>query len=138
MAAASVSMYRCSVSQKASFRLDRTLSTPVTSSPRLIGAHRADRIAERNRRWRQDNYDQIYRNLAKRRARKASVPHEPYKRSEIYERDNGTCQICFIAVPYNNFHIDHIIPIVAGGPDTQNNIQVTCPPCNLSKSRKVT
>lgn len=32
-----------------------------------------------------------------------------------------------------NFHLDHRVPITGGGGHTLDNIQFTCPRCNLSK-----
>lgn len=34
------------------------------------------------------------------------------------------------------FHRDHIIALVNGGPNTIENTQLLCPPCNLKKNRK--
>ena len=34
----------------------------------------------------------------------------------------------------DDYHLDHIIPVSAGGPNEPWNIQATCPPCNMMKS----
>jgi 5-methylcytosine-specific restriction endonuclease McrA len=73
---------------------------------------------------------------AKRRAIKRGVEHQPYTRREIYDRDDGHCRICGVALPYepNGFSLDHIVPLVLGGPDTPANLQLTCQPCNRRKA----
>ncbi len=35
------------------------------------------------------------------------------------------------------FHIEHIVPQSAGGSDTADNLALSCPSCNLSKSNRV-
>jgi hypothetical protein len=35
------------------------------------------------------------------------------------------------------FHIEHIVPQSAGGPDTADNLALACPSCNLGKSDRV-
>ncbi len=35
------------------------------------------------------------------------------------------------------FHIEHIKPSSAGGPDTADNLALSCPSCNLGKSDRV-
>jgi 5-methylcytosine-specific restriction endonuclease McrA len=34
------------------------------------------------------------------------------------------------------YHLDHVIPLALGGKNTNSNIQLTCPKCNLSKGSK--
>lgn len=33
-------------------------------------------------------------------------------------------------------HIDHVVPLVLGGSNDKENLQILCPPCNLSKGAK--
>ena len=35
------------------------------------------------------------------------------------------------------FHIEHVVPQSAGGPDTADNLAIACPSCNLGKSNRV-
>lgn len=71
-----------------------------------------------------------------RRARKANLPTDNHTRLEVFERDSGICQICDEVLDYNNWHEDHIIPIVLGGPDTLDNVRATHPSCNLSRPKR--
>jgi len=36
----------------------------------------------------------------------------------------------------NVFHFEHVIPLVAGGPNDESNIVLACRECNLKKARK--
>lgn len=93
------------------------------------------KASEANRRWRQANPDKVRLHLYRRRALKAMVEHQPYTRTEIYERDGGRCKICGVELKLepNGFHIDHIVPISLGGPDIPANVQLSCQPCNNGK-----
>lgn len=44
------------------------------------------------------------------------------------------CINCFTQL--NDYHIDHIMPLSLGGDNSIKNIQLLCPPCNLSKHAK--
>ena len=59
-------------------------------------------------------------------------------RRVIYERDGGICMKCGKNVDRKNFHVDHIVPISAGGDEWDlNNLELSCPECNLKKGAKV-
>ena len=53
-------------------------------------------------------------------------------RKLIRHRDNETCQICGKSSP--DGHVDHILPLSAGGTDAIYNLRWTCPSCNISKN----
>jgi CRISPR/Cas system Type II protein with McrA/HNH and RuvC-like nuclease domain len=64
--------------------------------------------------------------------------HWPTVRKKVYERDKGICQICGKKVDENDYHVDHIFPISKGGDEwDMNNLQCSCPECNLKKSDKI-
>jgi len=47
----------------------------------------------------------------------------------------GKCPICRVELA-GQFHIDHVIPIALNGTNTDDNVQLLCPSCNLSKGAK--
>ena len=55
------------------------------------------------------------------------------ERMAVYSKDKGRCQICGRFVSYNEYTIDHIIPLSKGGTNDMYNLQCTCKVCNLIK-----
>lgn len=52
----------------------------------------------------------------------------------VWRRDKGQCVRCGSR---ERLEFDHIIPLVAGGSNTERNIQLLCEPCNRSKGAAV-
>lgn len=102
----------------------------------LDAIHREKRHAK-NRAYSLTHREQRNATQAKRRAAKLAVPHEPYDRADIYERDEGLCHICGHYVPRPMFHLDHVIPLSKGGPDTPENVAVAHASCNHKKGARV-
>lgn len=69
----------------------------------------------------------------RRRARERGLPSEIYDEREIYDRDHGCCGICGRSVPWPEKHIDHVIPVMRGGPTMRWNLRVACHDCNGRK-----
>jgi 5-methylcytosine-specific restriction endonuclease McrA len=64
-------------------------------------------------------------------------PREPIPESVrlfVWQRDGGKCVRCGSR---ERLEFDHIIPIAAGGSNTERNIQLLCEPCNRSKSSTI-
>lgn len=55
------------------------------------------------------------------------------ERTIIYNKNKGRCAICGRFVPFDEFTIDHIIPLSKGGTNELKNLQCTCKVCNLIK-----
>ena len=55
--------------------------------------------------------------------------------AEIFKLQNGKCAYCRKKLKPGH-HADHIMPISLGGSNERQNIQLTCPRCNLSKRAK--
>jgi len=108
---------------------------------------------ERSRQWRQQNPERI-RDLVRqagyrRRMRKETVEQVPYTRKEILERDDYCCHICGgkvdLTAPnqagqpgWETYpHLDHVIPLSKGGPDTPDNVRTAHAICNITKSDKI-
>lgn len=48
---------------------------------------------------------------------------------------NGKCPCCKQPLG-DEFHLDHVIPLALGGPNTDDNMQLLRKTCNLQKSAK--
>ena len=55
------------------------------------------------------------------------------ERMVIYNKTKGRCAICGKFVPFDEFTIDHIIPLAKGGSNELGNLQCACKTCNLIK-----
>ena len=55
------------------------------------------------------------------------------KRKRVYERDKGICAYCKQYLPFNDFCIDHVIPLARGGNNEEENLTVSCMRCNAKK-----
>jgi hypothetical protein len=64
----------------------------------------------------------------------AREPIPEHVRLFVWRRDKGQCVRCGSK---ERLEFDHIIPVVAGGSNTERNIQLLCEPCNRSKSATV-
>ena len=57
-------------------------------------------------------------------------------RQRIMRRDHGLCQACLeIGITTPAAHVDHIVPLSAGGSDEDSNKRALCIACHLIKSR---
>jgi HNH endonuclease len=60
-------------------------------------------------------------------------PLSPAVRATVLARDGHSCVVCFAG---DDLHIDHIVPVVAGGTDDPANLQVLCRTHNLRKGTR--
>ncbi len=61
-------------------------------------------------------------------------PHNvKFSRSQIFLRDNHTCQYCAKTMSKQKLNIDHVIPRVQGGKTTWENVVASCHGCNRRK-----
>lgn len=97
-------------------------------------------VGKRRRRWCADCAKR--HNRHRRRARAYGVEYEPINPLEIYERDGWICHICtdpIRRVPGNEVDIDgwsldHVIPMVHGGPHLKWNVAASHWGCNVLKA----
>lgn len=63
----------------------------------------------------------------------------PRLRREVAERANDRCEYCQSqeAITGGPMHVEHIIPEIAGGPTTLDNLALACARCNLHKGRRM-
>jgi hypothetical protein len=55
-------------------------------------------------------------------------------RSEIKDKFGGHCAYCGILLKAKGWHVDHVIPYAAGGPEDINNYFPACKHCNSLKN----
>ena len=85
------------------------------------------------------NPDKFKARAAARRARKLGAKGR-YTREDVrrlYFQQGGKCAnlACWKSIR-RKYHIDHIIPLILGGSNWPNNLQLLCPGCNQAKSAK--
>lgn len=51
---------------------------------------------------------------------------------KLYAKQEGRCACCGASL-VSGYHLDHIMPIVLGGTNTDDNVQLLTPRCNLQK-----
>lgn len=54
----------------------------------------------------------------------------------MYDMQEGKCAYCCISLNLN-YHIEHIVPLAAGGTNADSNLCISCPRCNLLAGSKV-
>ncbi len=59
-------------------------------------------------------------------------------RRSVIQRANNCCEYCGISQigQVATFHIDHVIPVVAGGETTAENLALACVSCSLRKGAR--
>jgi 5-methylcytosine-specific restriction endonuclease McrA len=91
-------------------------------------------IARRNREANPERYAASSRNY-KHRKRNAEGTHTGDDIKALFKLQKGKCAYC----PHKlgkGYHVDHIMPLALGGRNDRANLQLTCQPCNQSKSAK--
>ena len=104
-----------------------------------------EKVSEYNQKWCIDNqeykkkhrteHSEAYRSYAHKR-RSQTKSGEPSKVIAQWEKSQPKiCYWCHTKCP-KSYHVDHYVPLSKGGLHTINNLRISCPRCNLTKSSK--
>lgn len=106
-------------------------------------------IREKDNKYYENNREYFRRKHSRRRARKLKNGFESYSELQVLDKYGSDCHICNFNIDMNasrlvgsvgwetSLHIDHVIPISKGGPDTLDNVRPAHAICNLQKSNRM-
>lgn len=70
------------------------------------------------------------------RARRHHAPVvELVSRRKVYERDAAICHVCGEHVTWDEYEMDHVLPLARGGAHTYENVKVSHRLCNRGRRR---
>ena len=106
-------------------------------------------LNEKNRQYHLNNPEKTRQKARLRRARIRGNGYEQYTEAQVLDLYGTICYLCNTQIDLTasryqghskgwelGLHIDHVIPIVGGGPDTLENVRPTHAQCNLKKNAK--
>ena len=87
--------------------------------------------------WKKSNPERVSALCRNRRAmnRNASGSHTGNDIKSLLAMQNGKCAVCKDQLS-SGYHVDHVMPLLLGGSNNKDNLQLLCPSCNLSKGAK--
>lgn len=89
--------------------------------------------------------DKALARVHRRRAKKLNNGGDSYTRKDVLDKYGTNCMICSLPINLKvsgkpgsdgwefGLHIDHVVPIFKGGPDSLNNVRPTHGKCNLKR-----
>lgn len=106
-------------------------------------------VKERSRANYVKDKERYFANERRRRALESKVYSEKYTTADVLNRWGTDCYICEEQIDLDapkivhsgdnwqrGLHLDHVIPIINGGPDILENVKPTHAVCNLSRGRQ--
>lgn len=96
------------------------------------------RVREAIRNWQKANPEKVKIHHHDRRARTKGNGGKLSKNiiQTLLDRQGNKCACCGTTLQ-NGFHLDHIIPLAKGGTNTDSNVQLLTPKCNLIKGPRL-
>ena len=94
-----------------------------------------DKVVQRK--WIEKNRARVnlYNRMAAGRRRSNGMRNPVETVYKLAKAQKNRCAICNVSIK-KKYHIDHIMPLALGGENLPRNLQLLCPPCNLSKRDK--
>lgn len=89
------------------------------------------------KKWRKENPEAVRLFSQNRRARKKAAVGKLSKglTAKLFELQKGKCPCCGKLLE-RDFHLDHIMPLIRGGSNTDDNMQLLKSTCNHQKNAK--
>lgn len=125
----------------------------ILNIQRVYIAANRQKVAAQKKQWKIDNPERnLNHNRKAERARRARLKNSitiPYTEAQVISTYGTNCNICGLEIDFNvtrqvgkkgwqmGLHIDHLIPIAKGGPDTLENVRPTHGLCNLRKCANI-
>ena len=78
-------------------------------------------------------YDLIHREDIPKRTDVGKLPSYKTHKHTLFGQQEGLCNGCRIAFPFQNFTVDHVVPQSKGGTHHIDNLQLLCNACNSKK-----
>jgi hypothetical protein len=94
-------------------------------------------VSDKMRDWRIENPEKSKAIYHRRYGRRQENFVEDVDRDVVFARDEGLCGICGRPVDPQDWHLDHAIPLAAGGEHSYANVQVSHPRCNRRKGTRL-
>ncbi|WP_426196194.1 HNH endonuclease signature motif containing protein [Massilia sp. DWR3-1-1] len=133
--------------KKVRLKVIRVPSDEVLASRREIArlsakkwrAENPERSSELAAKYRKNNPEKIRVNNRNRKAlqRGATGRISPGRAQVLMRLQKSMCACCRCDLKKSGFHMDHIDPLAKGGSNSDDNIQLLCPTCNMEKHDKL-
>lgn len=109
----------------------------VLEQCRQYYAANREKWSEYYRQYREENPEKLAAYSRNRKAREKGNGsfHTAEDIQAQYARQKGKCFYCHKKVG-EDYHVDHVVPLIKGGSNGPENLVVACPACNLSKHAK--
>jgi 5-methylcytosine-specific restriction endonuclease McrA len=108
----------------------------ATAKKRRNGPNR-EKILAAARAWAKAHPEEKLAHVRNRHAlKRSSGTHTAADVTRLYDAQRGVCAGCegvLVAKGRGKYHVDHVMPLILGGSNGPENLQLLCPPCNLSK-----
>jgi hypothetical protein len=104
-----------------------------------------ERISAKHKQWRENNRDKTREASRRRKAKKFNNGVEAYTEKQVLDLYGTKCYLCgelidmlapratWIKGWQNGLHIEHVVDLALGGPDTLDNVRPSHGICNLKK-----
>lgn len=96
-----------------------------------------DKVKDAKLQWEIKNPDAKKIRCANRRSKISQMGGKlsPGLAVRLLSVQKNKCAVCRGSLR-KGYHLDHVVPLALGGKNTNSNVQLTCPKCNLSKGSK--